>query len=329
MSTSEPAAFEQSLAAMTGGMVPSDEALSTFQGSDRLRPDGRPLPHFRTELRKVANAKNAITSLITLLMPVAIVAAAVLLANPLAWIAAFFLMGSVFARFAILNHEAAHRLLFTHRGINDLVGQWVFGWLAFGSGSDAYRRSHAAHHRDEFGPNEPDMLLYAFYPIPRQSMRRKLTRDALFVSGYKNFKPFFRSLRSRKAFRFGASTLAGQLLVLTLFLAAGRPELWLFLWLMPYMTVWRVTNRLRAIAEHGGMERSPDRRRTTHNIDQHLLAMFWLAPFNTGYHLAHHVDSGIPFRALPELHAALVEDGYVTPGITYKNYISLWRALVR
>ena len=98
---------------------------------------------------------------------------------------------------------------------------------------------------------------------------------------------------------------------------------------MPYMTVWRVFNRLRAIAEHGGMERSPDRRYTSHNVDQHLLSRFWFVPFNTGYHLAHHVDSGVSFRNLPVLHAALVEDGYVTPEITYRNYPALWRALVQ
>jgi len=329
MSISDSLSFEETLEAMTGGMVPADSTFSTFQGSSRLRPDGRPLPPFRSELRKIENARNAITSLLTLLLPIAIVAAAVRLSHPVAWATAFLLMGSVFARFAILNHEAAHRLLFSHRTLNDLVGQWIFGWLAFGSGSDAYRRAHAAHHRDEFGPNEPDMLLYAFYPIPRKSMRRKLTRDALFVSGYKNFRPLFRSFRSLRALQYGARTVAGQLVVLALFTAAGRPELWVLLWLMPYMTVWRVFNRLRAIAEHGGMQRSPDRRRTTHNVEQHRLAMFWFAPFNTGYHLAHHVDSGIPFRALPILHEALVEDGYITPAITYKNYPSLWRALVR
>ena len=94
--------------------------------------------------------------------------------------------------------------------------------------------------------------------------------------------------------------LAGQLVVLSLFTAAGRPELWVFLWLMPYMTIWRVFNRLRVIAEHGGMERSKDRRRTTHNVEQHALARFWFVPFHTGLHVAHHVDSGVPFRNLPE-----------------------------
>ena len=321
--------FEEATAGMTGDMVPPERDFGDFHGSDRLRPDGRPLPHFRAELRTIANARNALTCLLTLAYPIAIVVVAVWLSHPAGWLAAFLLMGSVFPRFFILSHEAAHRLLFTHRRTNDIVGQWIFGWLGFGSGNDTYRRIHAAHHREEFGPKEPDLLLYSFYPIPRASMRRKLTRDALFVSGYKNFKSFFRSFRSLGTIQFGLRTLAGQLVVLSLFAAAGRPELWVFLWLMPYMTLWRLLNRLRVIAEHGGMERSKDRRRTTHNVEQHPLARFWFVPFNTGLHVAHHVDSGIPFRNLPKLHTALTEDGYLTSEITYPNYPSLWRALVR
>ena len=80
---------------------------------------------------------------------------------------------------------------------------------------------------------------------------------------------------------------------------AGRPELYLGLWLLPWMTSWRVINRLRSIAEHGGMERSDDRRRTTHHVEQSWAARFWMVPFNTGWHLAHHVDMGVPWRNLP------------------------------
>jgi fatty acid desaturase len=93
------------------------------------------------------------------------------------------------------------------------------------------------------------------------------------------------------------------------------------------MSVWRVLNRLRAIAEHGGMTRSDDRRLTTHVVRQTPLARFWLVPYNTGWHLAHHVDPGIPFRRLPALHRELVESGWVTVGLEYPSYRALWRAL--
>ena len=53
------------------------------------------------------------------------------------------------------------------------------------------------------------------------------------------------------------------------------------------------------------MQRSKDRRQTTHHVEQSWLARFWIVPFNTGWHLAHHVDMGVPWRNLPQLHAEL------------------------
>ena len=52
-------------------------------------------------------------------------------------------------------------------------------------------------------------------------------------------------------------------------------------------------------------------------------------PFSTGLHLAHHVDSGVPFRNLPVLHQALVEDGYLPNDMVYPSYTALWRAMIR
>ena len=93
------------------------------------------------------------------------------------------------------------------------------------------------------------------------------------------------------------------------------------------MTVWRVINRLRSIAEHGGMTRSSDRRRTTHSVRQHLPARFVLVPYWIGWHLAHHCDSGIPMRNLPRYHRELVRSGYIADGLEYASYPALWRAL--
>jgi fatty acid desaturase len=160
------------------------------------------------------------------------------------------------------------------------------------------------------------------------SFRRKLKRDALFVSGWKNLRPLVKGLgkpSSRPLALRILATQAGVLLVITL--TTGKPWLYPLLWVAPWMTVWKVLNRLRAIAEHGGMARSEDRRLTTHVVRQTPLARFWLVPYKTGWHLAHHVDSGIPFRKLPALHRELVAAGWVPPGLEYPSYRALWKAL--
>jgi fatty acid desaturase len=237
-------------------------------------------------------------------------------------------MGRAHAQFAALMHEAAHRLLFRNRKTNDWVGRWLLGFPSFAP-TDLYRRGHMAHHREEFGPNEPDIPLYRGYPISKDSFRRKLWRDATGQTGWKLFKGLFRGARSDvEAIRNQSrAIIATQLVIVTLFAIAGHPWLYVFLWLLPYLTVWRVINRLRSIAEHGGMEASKDRRRTTHSVRQHLLARFMLVPHHIGWHLAHHVDAGVPMSRLPALHRELQRCGYVTDDLEYESYPALWRKL--
>ena len=93
------------------------------------------------------------------------------------------------------------------------------------------------------------------------------------------------------------------------------------------MTTWRVINRLRSIAEHSGMQRSDDRRLTTHLVRQSRLAGLVMVPYNIGYHLAHHVDMGVPWRNLPAMHRELVAAGWATEELEYPSYRALWRKL--
>ena len=108
-------------------------------------------------------------------------------------------------------------------------------------------------------------------------------------------------------------------------IAFARPLAYV-VWIASWMTVWKFSNRLRAIAEHGGMIRSRDRRETTHVIRQSLLARYWMVPYHTGWHLAHHVDMGVPWRNLPRLHDELVRSGWVVPEIEYPTYRAFWKA---
>jgi fatty acid desaturase len=307
-------------------MAPPAELLPAVLPTERLTEAGRPKPPVRDELRRIPNLRNAANVASVWLQSFGVIALAIWFDNPLLWVATFFLIGRAFALYAILAHESAHRLLFSRKSVNDWVGRWLVGYPAFVP-VDIYRRGHMAHHRDEFGPNEPDLGLYANYPTTRASLGRKLRRDATFVSGWKNLKPLLLAATRRESRPLAARILGVQAVIAVALTVAGAWWVYPVFWLAPWMTVWRVINRLRAIAEHGGMEQSADRRRTTHHVRQNLLARFWMVPFNTGWHLAHHVDSGVPFQHLPALHRELEAAGWVTPDITYPNYRSLWRAL--
>ena len=310
---------------MTRTMVPAPGRLPDVLPTERLNAKGMPVRELRDELRRIPSLRNAFTVVFALAQTFGVVAAAAWLNTWWAYLLAFLQMGRGHAMLAILGHEAAHRLLFTNRAANDFVGRWLLSYPTF-TPFKAYRRAHFAHHRDEMGPDEPDLLLYYGYPIPKDSWHRKLRRDLFGVSAYKNHRSLVRQLRKRAPEAW--QILAVQALLLGAALVVMRPLAYVA-WLLAWSTLWRVSNRLRAIAEHGGMERSDDRRRTTHVIRQSWLARGTIVPYNTGWHLAHHVDMGVPWRNLPRLHDELVRSGWVVPEIEYPSYRAFWKACTR
>lgn len=314
-------------------MVPPASLLVDARPGSGIEPDGRPMPALREHLRRIPGRRNAFSVLSVWVQTAALLTLAAWVTRwpcwPALWLVVFLLMGRAHAQFASLMHEAAHRLLLPNRSANDAVGRWLLGFPVWTS-TDAYRRVHMAHHREEFGPNEPDIPLYRGYPITAASFRRKLWRDARGTTGLRLLATQIRSgwrspdNRVRRTFW---QIVAVQFVLAALMTVLGHPLMYPLLWLLPYLTVWRVINRLRSIAEHGGMQASPDRRATTHSVHQHALARFALVPYCIGWHLAHHLDSGIPFRNLPRYHRALVESGYVDEGLEYPTYRAIWRAL--
>src|ERR1044071_8966043 len=163
---------------MATTMLPPPDLLPAVLPTDRLGPKGVARPDLRAQYRKIPDLRNAVTVVGALLQTVGVVVAAGVVHTLWAYLGAFLVMGRGHCQLNILGHESAHRLLFSRKWWNDQVGRWLL----------SYPRAHMAHHRDEMGPEEPDAGLYAGYPIPPDSLRRKLTRDLLFISGWKNLR---------------------------------------------------------------------------------------------------------------------------------------------
>ena len=308
--------------ATRSSLVPPAESLPDVLPTDRLNERAKPIRQLRDELRRIPNARNVVAVASTLVQSFGVVIAAAVIHTWWAYLIAFLLMTRGHVCLNILAHEAAHRLLFSNRRANDWTGRFLMGYPSY-QAMLAYRRAHFAHHRDEMGPDEPDASLYAGYPIPADSWRRKLTRDAVGISAYKNFKVLLKAVWRRKP--EALQILAVQFVMLGASIAFMRPLAYV-VWIASWSSLWRVSNRLRAIAEHGGMIRSSDRRQTTHVIRQTLFSRYWMVPYHTGWHLAHHVDMGVPWRNLPRLHSELVAAGWVTPQLEYPSYRTFWKA---
>jgi fatty acid desaturase len=310
---------------VVGGMAPAPRLLADVLPTERLNERGVLRRPARDELRRIPTARNAVAVAGAVAQTYGVMVAAAVVDRWWAWLAAFVWMGRGHALLNILGHEAAHRLLFRRQRVNDAVGRWVLAYPTL-QPLAVYRRSHFAHHRDEMGPGEPDLGLYAGYPVPQASWWRKLRRDATGVSGAKNLRALARAARGDVPDAMAIVAVQAGLLLASI--AAGVPLAYA-VWLGSWCTLWKVSNRLRAVAEHGGMERSGDRRRTTHVIRQSRAARLALVPYHTGWHLAHHVDMGVPWTNLPRLHAELVAAGWVTPEIEYPSYRAFWRAARR
>ena len=310
-----------------GGMAPS--VLPVAVPTEHVAADGRLSADDRSRLRRIPSVRNGFTVAWLYGQNILILAAAARIDHPVTWVVAFVLMGRMHAQFLSLMHEAAHRLLFANKAVNDFVGNWLLGYPVLTS-TQAYRRVHMAHHKREFGPNEPDVPLYANYPVTPASLRRKLVRDATGRTGLKLLRNQMRGLRSTdpRVRHTLVKMLALQVLIAAGFTLAGYWWMYPVMWVLPYLTLWRVINRLRSIAEHGGLREDDDRRYTTHSVHQHWLARFYMVPYNIGFHMAHHVDAGVPFRHLPEYHRLLHEANYLDDTLEYPDYRSLWKALM-
>src|SRR4051795_11874465 len=113
---------------MAATMLPPVAARPDVLPTERLTRTGMPVPQVRAELRRIPNLANAWTVAFLWLSTIAIVVGAVWLSNPIGWGGAVGVMGPQDAPLASLSHEAAHRLLFSNKKINDFVGRWIVGY---------------------------------------------------------------------------------------------------------------------------------------------------------------------------------------------------------
>ncbi|MDI9331897.1 MAG: fatty acid desaturase family protein [Alphaproteobacteria bacterium] len=238
--------------------------------------------------------------------------------NPVTFIAAFVIVSGRQLGLAILMHDAAHRLLFAHPRLNDGAGQWLCG-AAVGADLYLYRPYHLQHHRHTQQAQDPDLELSAPFPISRASLRRKITRDLLGVTGYQRRLLQIRGsmgdvsdplwVRLRRLWRAETPFLGVNALILGLLLALGHGWLYLTLWLWPLFTGYQLVSRLRNIAEHAVVGDANDPLRNTRSTRANGFERLTVAPYWVNHHLEHHLFVNTPCWNLPLAHALLGRQG--------------------
>ena len=267
----------------------------------------------------------------------------VIWANPLTITLGVLIVGTRQLGLGILNHEAAHHLLFPNRGMNDWVAEWLLSRPLLGAGVASYRKVHLQHHRFTQQPIDPDLNLSAPFPISRSSFWRKVWRDLSGQTAIKQHAALVRSVLRKPsagnvreanspapprmsvlARRLGPNLLI-NLALFGGFVALGKGYLYLLLWVLPELT-WRpLITRIRNIGEHAVVPDNSDKLRNTRTTLANRLERLLLAPYFVNYHLEHHLLASAPCYKLPMVHRLLVRKGMLARMEVQPGYVAMLR----
>ena len=146
-----------------------------------VRADGRPQPAFREQLRRIPSWRNALVGRRAVRAGRRSSSGPASRWAPWIWPCRVPADGSGARPVRLADARGRAPPAVRQPPANDFVGRWLLGYPSF-TPTDAYRRVHMAHHREEFGPDEPDIPLYAGYPIaarelPPQARARRHRAD--------------------------------------------------------------------------------------------------------------------------------------------------------
>ena len=94
--------------------------------------------------------------------------------------------------------------------------------------------------------------------------------------------------------------------------AAGHWPEYVWLWVVPQLTWYRLAVRLRAIAEHAMVPDDADPLRNARTTRAGPIARALVAPYWMNYHLEHHLLVFVPCWRLGDAHALLLARGLGT-----------------
>ena len=232
---------------------------------------------------------------------------------------------------AVLMHEGAHKLLFSNLTINDWVAQWLCAYPIF-QDTKPYRPYHLKHHKFTETKQDPDLILSAPFPISKSSLRRKIFRDLVGLTGWKRYSSTLISIFSTKAdnlpkkFILVSKKLRGFLvsnLVIFLFISYFfNWYIFFLLWWLPSLTYYSLIIRVRNIAEHVMVPNQNNLDNTRTTIASPVIR-YLMVPHNVNYHLEHHLFISCPWYNLRKAHNMLKKNGFLDKMCIENSYLSV------
>lgn len=228
-------------------------------------------------------------------------------------------------------HETIHRTAFRARWLNDALA-WIAG-MALVLPPDYFRLFHFAHHRftqdpardpELAGPKPATVGALVLYVSGWPYWRERVTTTLRHARG--RVEDSFVTEADRPAVIAEARMLLASYAVVAIAALLVDPWAPVVHWLLP-VVLGQPALRLFLLAEHTGCAMVPDMLANTRTTLSNAVvrALTWNMP----YHAEHHVFPGVPFHALPALHAEIgARLRVVSPGYA-AFHRDLWRAARR
>ncbi len=250
--------------------------------------------------------------------------------NLLAYCIVWLIVGTrMYALYSLL-HDGMHYLLFPNKKTNDWICRFLLAWPLFLS-LEKVRKAHFAHHQHLHTENDPEKLhlQYSEFQFPKQPYQLFFVFLAD-ISGFnylkynikKPFIGFFPLFQKNENLVVSLIGLGYYALIFGLVFYLNLGIYFLLYWIIPYITLFQVLNRLRLSTEHFHIpaEKEYQTRTVKLNFWQSVL----LSPHNLGFHAEHHLYPSVPFYSLPVLHNLLAQHpDYKQQVLVSKSYISV------
>lgn len=238
-------------------------------------------------------------------------------------IPAVLIIGSRQHALGVLAHEGSHYLVAKNRGVNDLLSD-LLGAYPIGFTTVGFRTTHFRHHAFLETAKDPSRVTVELFPadwtfpMSRRRVAKVLLRDITGLSQASSsvLLKYLWEIPGGRG-RHLVQLLAFHATFIGLALWSGNLRIYLVLWMLPLFTVAIAFYRMRAVAEHSGLDHHAIRyldesadplsaTRTT--IPKCRLSKFIFAPYNISYHIEHHLYPSVPVFELPRLHSILREN---------------------
>lgn len=252
----------------------------------------------------------------------AVVAAVVAIGSWWVYIPAVLVIGSRQHALGVLAHDGSHHLVSRNKVVNDLLSD-LFAAYPLGFTTAGFRSTHLKHHAFLETDRDPSKVTIErfpddwTFPMSRRGLARLVARDLSGLSQAESgtLLKYLWEIPGGRAPHI-IRLLAYHVAIVVAAVVSGLIWLYLLLWVLPLFTVAIAFYRIRAIAEHSGLDTHAVRYLDDHadplsatrtTVPRSRLAGFVMAPYHISYHIEHHLYPAVPVFELRRLHRQLQE----------------------